>query len=184
MRKTNPIRAGSAGTGGTERAKRTQFCGVKCAKQSQLGGPTSGPEVDCAKRTQFARGRADAAGAASIVQNEPNFGPAGVRTSPIIPVFYHSSIPIRRLSCETKPICLGQAGKTIAKAGSLDDATRHQGTSAPNKANSQSWEGSPSHEDPKSRAGDSRDGRAFVQNKANSQDGTSDTNCCLRRSLW
>jgi hypothetical protein len=35
---------------------------------------------------------------------------------------------------QTNPICRRRAGKTIAKAGGLDDATR-QGTSAPNKPN-------------------------------------------------
>jgi hypothetical protein len=85
----------------------------------------------------------------AIVQNEPNFGERTgrgrepvVQTKPICPT--RTEIGTGRRSHQrrgrlgtlrqTNPICDRRAGKTIAKARGLDDATR-QAASAPNKAN-------------------------------------------------
>jgi hypothetical protein len=175
-----------------DRAKQTQFGGVKCAKRTQFATTAQGlaglivrnkanfppgrsPAGAChAKQSQFASGArktiAKASGldagapkrhssrlgtpaarrtiAGPIVQNEPNFrrcrvgrGPRAVghganvqnepnlagrrrfrrakcakRTQfpaaevPTVPIFHCSSLPIRRRSCETKPIPAGSDG--------------------------------------------------------------------------
>ncbi len=60
------------------------------AKQSQSGGP--------------------------IVQNEPSSGAARGRDTPTIPVFHHSSIPIRCRSRKTKPISDGTRVRLVIVA--------------------------------------------------------------------
>ncbi len=80
MRKTNPIWPGLGKTPTGERCKTNPICWIGL-------GP----------------GERNA-------QNEPNSGRRGRRESPMIPVFHHSSVPIRCRSCKTNPICSAAPG--------------------------------------------------------------------------
>jgi hypothetical protein len=127
----------------TAPAKQSQFPAMpdgtgpgtwgKCAKRSQfrrLGrGRTDGNRGTLYKQSQSVpvsgngRGPAGATPPAGpIAQNEPNSWPAG----------RDGAWGTRGVTqpCKTNPICRWRAGKTIAKAFGLDDATRHRGNDA------------------------------------------------------
>jgi hypothetical protein len=140
-----------AGTGGTKRAKRTQFWrNLKFQVRSWETRRTAGPGADCAKRSQVSRARAEAgAPEGEMCKTNPisrlriadwrqtcRFRPAQAdcakrtqfrrslkcRASSVKLESPADCWPRDRL-CKTNPICFGQTGKTIAKAGGLDAAT-------------------------------------------------------------
>ncbi len=83
--------------------------------------PISGRGLSCETKPISERWLAPRAGGTNkanwrgwpIVQNEPNFRRARYHS---IPLFHHSSIPVRCLSCETKPICRRQRGTRAGAA--------------------------------------------------------------------
>jgi hypothetical protein len=107
MCETNPIREGN-------RAKRTQFGGTCRAKRTQFldCGLWIG---DCGLGTDLRRDAGPAAYGGQNAQNKPN----SQRTRyPIIPLFYHSTIPVRCRLCRTNPISRrGRVGRGLGDEG-------------------------------------------------------------------